>query len=97
MLASGLDIISAFSSVAATLNLVGPGLGEVGATDNYEGVSDGGRAILTAVMLIGRLEIFTVLVLLTPRVLATERRLTSQWRVLLAHASFDPAGADGVG
>jgi trk system potassium uptake protein TrkH len=66
MLASGLDIISAFSSVAATLNLVGPGLGEVGATDNYEAVSDGGRAILTAVMLIGRLEVFTVLVLLTP-------------------------------
>jgi trk system potassium uptake protein TrkH len=66
MLASGLDIISAFSSVAATLNLVGPGLGEVGATDNYEAVSDGGRVILTAVMLTGRLEIFTVLVLLTP-------------------------------
>jgi trk system potassium uptake protein len=66
MLASGLDIISAFSSVAATLNLVGPGLGEVGATDNYEAVSDGGRAILTAIMLTGRLEIFTVLVLLTP-------------------------------
>jgi len=66
MLASGLDIISAFSSVAATLNLVGPGLGTVGATDNYEAVSDGGRAILAAIMLTGRLEVFTVLVLLTP-------------------------------
>jgi trk system potassium uptake protein TrkH len=66
MLASGLDIVSALSSVAATLNLVGPGLGEVGATDNYAAVSDGGRLILSGLMLAGRLEIFTVLVLLTP-------------------------------
>ena len=66
MTASGLDMISAFSSVAATINLVGPGLGEVGATDNYEAVSDGGRVILAALMLIGRLEVFTVLVLITP-------------------------------
>ena len=64
MAASGLDIVSAFSSVAATLNLVGPGLGEVGATENYEAVSGLGRLILSAVMLIGRLEVFTVLVLL---------------------------------
>lgn len=66
MLVTGLDFISAVSSVAATLNLVGPGLGEVGATDNYEAVSDGGRLVLCALMLAGRLEIFTVLVLLTP-------------------------------
>lgn len=66
MLATGLDGLSALSSVAATLNLVGPGLGEVGATDNYAAVSDGGRAILTLLMLAGRLEVFTVLVLLTP-------------------------------
>ena len=66
MLVTGLDIVSAFSSVAATLNLVGPGLGKVGATDNYEAVSEAGRLTLCAVMLIGRLEIFTVLVLLTP-------------------------------
>jgi trk system potassium uptake protein TrkH len=66
MLASGLDMISAFASVAATVNVIGPGIGQVGATDNYEAVSDGGRVILIALMLIGRLEIFTVLVLLTP-------------------------------
>jgi trk system potassium uptake protein TrkH len=66
MLVSGLDLLSAFSSVSATLNVIGPGIGDVGATDNYADVSDGGRVILTLLMLAGRLEIFTVLVLLTP-------------------------------
>jgi trk system potassium uptake protein TrkH len=66
MVASGLDLVTGFSSVAATLNVIGPGLGDVGATDNYAAVSDGGRWILSAMMLTGRLEVFTVLVLLTP-------------------------------
>lgn len=66
MLATGLDLNTAFSSVAATLNVIGPGLGDVGATDNYAVVSDGGRLILSFLMLAGRLEVFTVLVLLTP-------------------------------
>ena len=66
MLVTGLDIITAFSSVAATLNLVGPGLGEVGPASNFQPVSEGGRVILALVMLAGRLEVFTVLVLLTP-------------------------------
>lgn len=66
MLASGLDFVSALSSVIATLNVVGPGLGQVGAIDNYEAVSGAGRVILTFTMLAGRLEVFTVLVLLTP-------------------------------
>jgi trk system potassium uptake protein TrkH len=66
MLATGLDGLTAMSSVAATLNVIGPGLGDVGATDNYAAVSDGGRAILAFLMLAGRLEVFTVLVLLTP-------------------------------
>ena len=66
MAASGLDGPSALSSVAATLNLVGPGLGDVGATDNYAAVSEGGRLVLAFLMLAGRLEVFTVLVLLTP-------------------------------
>ena len=66
MLATGLDLESAFGSVAATLNVIGPGVGDVGAIENYQKVSDSGRAVLTALMLIGRLEVFTVLVLLTP-------------------------------
>jgi trk system potassium uptake protein TrkH len=66
MLASGLDLVSAASSVAATINVVGPGVGQVGALDNYTAVSEGGRVVLSALMLIGRLEVFTVLVLFTP-------------------------------
>ena len=66
MAAVGLDPMSAASSVAATLNVVGPGLGDVGAAEAYGAVPEGGRWILSALMLIGRLEVFTVLVLLTP-------------------------------
>ena len=50
----------------ATLNVIGPGLGDVGASENYGAVPAGGRWVLSFLMLAGRLEIFTVLVLLTP-------------------------------
>ena len=66
MAALGLDPITAASSVIATLNVIGPGLGEVGASENYTAVPEGGRWFLSVLMLIGRLEVFTVLVLLTP-------------------------------
>jgi trk/ktr system potassium uptake protein len=66
MLATGLDLVSGVSAAVATVNVVGLGIGDVGAEENYTAVSDGGRAILTVLMLVGRLEIFTVLVLLTP-------------------------------
>ena len=65
MTAAGLDFDSALSSVAATLNVVGPGLGAVGGIENYAAVPEGGLLVLSALMLIGRLEVFTVLVLLT--------------------------------
>ncbi len=52
--------------MAATLNDVGPGLGQVGATESFEIVNPSGRAVLTVCMLLGRLEIFTVLALLSP-------------------------------
>jgi trk system potassium uptake protein len=65
MAASGLDLVTAASGVAATLNVIGPGLGDVGAAENFGAVSHGGLWILSALMLIGRLEVFTVLVLLT--------------------------------
>jgi trk system potassium uptake protein TrkH len=66
MAALGLDWVTAGSSIAATLNVIGPGLGEVGAVENYTAVPEAGRWVLSAFMLIGRLEVFTVLVLLTP-------------------------------
>ncbi|HID49354.1 MAG TPA: potassium transporter [Chromatiales bacterium] len=60
----GLDQVTAFSAVAACMNNLGPGLGEVGA--NYSGLSNNAKGILSFAMLLGRLEIFTLLVLLTP-------------------------------
>jgi trk system potassium uptake protein TrkH len=66
MAALGLDTVTAVSSIAATLNVIGPSLGDVGAAENYEAIPEAGRWVLSAFMLIGRLEVFTVLVLLTP-------------------------------
>lgn len=64
--ALGLDLLSATSGAIATVNIVGPAFGELGAVDNYSALPDAGRWLLCVVMLAGRLEIFTVLVLLTP-------------------------------
>jgi trk system potassium uptake protein TrkH len=64
MMATGLDQVTAFSAVAACMNNLGPGLGDVSA--NYAGLSSSAKAILSFAMLLGRLEIFTLLVLLTP-------------------------------
>jgi trk system potassium uptake protein len=57
---------TAFSSVAATLYNIGPGLAHVGPTMNYEWMAPHTKLILTFTMLIGRLEVFTVLVLFLP-------------------------------
>jgi trk/ktr system potassium uptake protein len=62
----GLDAMSAFTSVITTLNNVGPGFGMIGPADNYAFISDAGKWALSFFMLIGRLEFFTVLILLSP-------------------------------
>ena len=64
LMASGLDQITAFSALAACLNNLGPGLGDVSA--NYTGINTMSKWLLCLAMLLGRLEIFTLLVLLTP-------------------------------
>jgi trk system potassium uptake protein TrkH len=64
MMATGLDQVTAFSAVAAALNNLGPGLGEVAA--GFMTVSDTAKWIAVIGMLLGRLEIFTLLVLITP-------------------------------
>jgi len=64
MMATGLDQVTAFSAVAATLNNLGPGLGDVSA--GFMTLSDTAKWISVAGMLLGRLEIFTLLVLITP-------------------------------
>jgi trk system potassium uptake protein TrkH len=66
MAALGLDVISAFSSVAACIFNVGPGLGSVGPVQNYLHVPFLGKWVLIFCMLLGRLEIYTVIVLLMP-------------------------------
>jgi len=64
LMVDDLDFLSAFSAVAACLNNLGPGLGDV--ANNYESVSSAGKWLLSVTMILGRLEIFTLLVLLTP-------------------------------
>jgi trk system potassium uptake protein TrkH len=64
MMATGLDQVTAFSAVAATLNNLGPGLGDV--TSGFMSLSDAAKWISIVGMLLGRLEIFTLLVLITP-------------------------------
>jgi trk system potassium uptake protein TrkH len=64
MMATGLDQVTAFSAIAATLNNLGPGLGDV--ASGFMSVSDPGKWIAIVAMLLGRLEIFTLLVLITP-------------------------------
>ena len=64
LLATGMDDITAFTAVAATINNLGPGLGEVAA--NFADIGDTSKWVLIMAMLFGRLEIFTLLVLFTP-------------------------------
>ena len=67
LLISGLDFISAFSAIIACINNAGPGLGVVGPASNFGVLTDFQTWVCTIAMLIGRLEIFTVLILFTPR------------------------------
>jgi trk system potassium uptake protein TrkH len=64
MMATGLDQVSAFAAIATSINNLGPGLGEV--AYNFASVSPTGKVVAASAMLLGRLEIFTILVLFTP-------------------------------
>jgi trk system potassium uptake protein TrkH len=64
LMMDGMDQVTAFGAVAATLNNLGPGLGSVAA--NFVDVSSQSKFLLVFTMLFGRLEIFTLLVLLMP-------------------------------
>jgi len=64
MMYAGLDQVSAFGAVATCLNNLGPGLGRV--SMSFSGISDLGKSLSVLAMLLGRLEIFTIAVLLTP-------------------------------
>jgi trk system potassium uptake protein TrkH len=65
LLFSGLDVVTAFTAVVACINNTGPGLGQVGPSANYQGLTAFQTWVCTATMLLGRLELFSVLVLFT--------------------------------
>jgi trk system potassium uptake protein TrkH len=64
--ASGLDLLTCFSAVPACMFSVGPALGSVGPAENYSHLSLFAKWVLSVTMLVGRVEFYTALVLLTP-------------------------------
>ncbi|MCF8237368.1 MAG: TrkH family potassium uptake protein [Saprospiraceae bacterium] len=66
MTALGTDLVSSAGAVATCLGNIGPGLGTVGPVSNFAATPDTGKWALSILMLLGRLELFTVLVLFTP-------------------------------
>ncbi|MFV0679254.1 TrkH family potassium uptake protein [Ottowia sp.] len=67
LLASGLDMVTAFTGVIACLNNIGPGMGKVGPSGNFAVLTDFQTWVLTIAMLLGRLELISMLVLFTPQ------------------------------
>ena len=66
MASLGLDLLTATTSVIATLNNIGPGLGAVGPVRNFAAIPDSGKWLLSLCMVLGRLELFPILVLFVP-------------------------------
>jgi trk system potassium uptake protein TrkH len=66
LLVTGMDFVTALGSIVASVNNMGPGLGPTGPAGNFQGLSDLQTWICSLAMLLGRLEIFSVLVLFTP-------------------------------
>ncbi|MDA1190866.1 MAG: TrkH family potassium uptake protein [Candidatus Poribacteria bacterium] len=67
MTALGMDIVSATTAVISAMGNIGPGLGTVGPTNNYAHVPALGKVILSLCMMLGRLELYTVLILFAPQ------------------------------
>lgn len=67
LLLTGLDLVSAFAAVVACVNNIGPGLGDVGPSANFQGLTDLQTWVCTFGMLLGRLELLTIWVLFTPQ------------------------------
>lgn len=64
----GIDLITALTAVVACIGNIGPGLGKVGPAENFGWMPDAAKWVLSFLMLVGRLEIYTVLVLFFPRI-----------------------------
>lgn len=66
LVVTGLDFVSAFSAIIACINNAGPGLNAVGPATNYGGLSDAQTWVCTLAMFLGRIEVFTALIIFTP-------------------------------
>ncbi|MFU8819730.1 MAG: TrkH family potassium uptake protein [Desulfurivibrio sp.] len=77
--AMGVDLLTGTTAVIATLNNIGPGLHLVGPAHSFAELPDAAKMILTFCMLAGRLELYTVIVLLTPAFWRTARRPELRW------------------
>lgn len=64
--ATGVDVVSSFAASLACIGNIGPGIGSVGPTDNYAHLPELAKASLTLCMVLGRLEIYTVIILFVP-------------------------------
>lgn len=62
----GIDLVTSFGAVAATINNIGPGLGLVGPTDNYAFLPEPVKWLLSFFMVVGRLEVYTIIILFAP-------------------------------
>jgi trk system potassium uptake protein TrkH len=63
----GMDLVTAFASVVACIGNIGPGLGGVGPMDNYNHIPYLGKWVLIFLMFVGRLEVYTIILLLMPK------------------------------
>jgi trk system potassium uptake protein TrkH len=66
LLFSGMDFISAFSAIISCFNNAGPGLNQVGPAGNYASLSDFQTSVCTFAMLLGRVQIFSIVILFVP-------------------------------
>ena len=66
LVTQGMDLVSALSAATASLSNIGPGFGLVGPATTYAGLSDWTKITLSMGMILGRLEIYTILVLFSP-------------------------------
>jgi trk system potassium uptake protein TrkH len=64
--ASGVDLVTSFASSLACIGNIGPGVGQVGPTENYAALPDLAKWTLTMLMVLGRLEIYTIVILFVP-------------------------------
>ena len=67
-----MDLVTAVTATISAINIVGPAMGMAGPTENYGWMTDASKLMLTALMVLGRLEIFTILVLIVPRFWRTD-------------------------